>query len=283
MHERNEAAIQEVLRSYRGGRIRAALRLAAQRDPIALPQYHPQVADKDHPPSPRFPTPLRKLNQQLAGGLYGVTSLAGEPKLGKSTLAIGVALEAAVKGWLVLFLSAEMAIEQTMARFGRYLAAHPHTDDPGRRLAILDVVTPMTSHRLVAELSDRVVEYGDERVLVVVDSLNSLAQMLGGDYFSKLHALLLFFVRARRLAADDLAVLAISELNQRGEVKGQQAAYWADCVVRLRRGNDHPGAVEVDVQHSREGGAGDLGRYVLDPSRGVFVPTAGHEGRNPCS
>lgn len=259
----------------RGQRVLSALRIAINRNPGVPTTHFPMKQDAGTPTTARFPTGIRKLDRMTGGG-YGVTVISGAPKMGKSFAAVACALEAAAEGIRVIYLNAEMPIEQTAARFGRYLRAFPRVDVSPRALAVLDVVQPLSASGLVNELENIILDYSDERILLVIDSVNSLVRNLGGDQLAKIESVLMFLIRARRLAPNDFSALAVCELNQRGHVKGLSAEYLADLLVRLRR-TEQPGAqgVEIDVQLSRESQSGPIGRHLLDPTRGCFLCATG--------
>jgi KaiC/GvpD/RAD55 family RecA-like ATPase len=259
-----------------GQRVLGALRLALRAPKIYPQAHHPQAIDAGNPQTPRFPTISRPLDRVTGGG-YGVTVVSGAPKTGKSYFSIGTAIEAAAFGHRVVYLSCEMPIEQVMARFGRYFAAFPSRDSSSRLLEVVDVVHALHADQLVRVLEDAIPAWSIDPVLLVIDSVNSLVRQLGGDdQLQRIEAVLMFLIRSRRLAPGLFSALAISELNQHGHTKGRSAEYLADVVVRLRRPEKMPG-VEMDVQLSRESAGGLLGRFLLDPVRGCFVPTVYEE------
>lgn len=265
--------IDKLARFERANRIEAAFNLArADGGGLRPATYYPHRSDADLALAPRFPTELKRLDALTGGGVYGVTTIAGAPKVGKSHLAVACAWEAAREGAVVVYLSADQAIDQTLRALGRYIGSRPLFPEECReRLHVLDIVVPLTRESLTRELV-RCVGAQDRPLVVILDSINSLAQLLGGDYFTKLHALLYFFVRARRLAEGDVTVVAIAELNKGGDVKGRQAIYASDLIVRMQKAKG--GAVEIDVQFSRESASGTAGRYALDHQSAHLIPIA---------
>ena len=265
--------IDNLARFERANRIEAALRIARESGSGLRPlSYFPHRSDANIALAPRFPSGLARLDTLTGGGVYGVTTIAGAPKVGKSHLAVACAWEGARAGAVVVYLSADQAIDQTLRLLGRYVASRPLFPEECReRLHVLDIVVPLTSEALTRELV-RCVGAQDRPVLLVVDSINSLAQLLGGDYFTRLHGILYFLVRARRLAQGDITVVAIAELNKGGDVKGRQAIYASDLIVRMQGAQG--GAIDVDAQFSRESAGGSAGRYLLDHSSARLVPVA---------
>jgi KaiC/GvpD/RAD55 family RecA-like ATPase len=260
-----------------GQRVMGALRLALRAPRIDPRMHQPGAEHAGNPLTTRFATILPQLDRMTGGG-YGVTVVSGAPKTGKSFFAIGSAIEAAFHGHRVVYLSCEMPIEQVEARFGRYFAAFPSRDRSDRLLAVIDVVHALHADQLVKVLEESVPAWSQERVLLVIDSVNSLVRQLGeDDQLQRIERVLMFLIRARRLAPGLFSALAICELNQHGHTKGRSAEYLADLVLRLRQCEKGMHGVEMDVQLSRESQSGLLGRFLLDPARGCFLPTVYEE------
>ena len=225
--------------------------------------------------SPFFPSSVDAIDEMM-GGFYGVTVLAGAPKVGKSLMAIGCAVEAsrAEKPWKVFYCNAEMSDAQFIGRLRNYMGrVDPTVAD---NLKIVNVTTGITQELLLKsfEEDDRV-RYGDERILIVVDSINRVVDMgtqtdTESGYWKLLRDWSAWAMNSRRSSEGKISWLIVSELAQHGGVKGRNLEYLADTVIRINStGTDD--IVEVDIPFSRATRSGYIGAMRRDFKTGRFL------------
>jgi len=225
--------------------------------------------------APRWPSTLEEVDR-VAGGFYGVTVIAGETGVGKSSLAFSSAIEAARAGWTVAYCNSELDAGTVRYYLKRRLPWKAHLNDVLRRLRIVNVgpgvTLPQVSHEIFAALDW---DYrSPERLLIVLDSVNTIAELAqGGEgvetYFSELRRWLLWAMECRRKSGGLISVIAVSETNAKGETKGRKADYVADMVLHMHRG-DTDGYVKVAVVKGRYSGRQDLGAMFFDWRTGEF-------------
>jgi predicted ATP-dependent serine protease len=221
---------------------------------------------------PRFPTGIAAVDKMTFGGGYGCTTVAGNAKSGKTTFAIGSAVEAALAGWKVIFLNCELDRTECIQAFMRKCGGTipPQVSDR------LTLVTPDFSFqpRDAINRIREAVSFGDDRVLTVFDSINALVDLSGDgdrDYWGALSQWRNFAVRAAKLSQGRLAFLVVSETNRLGLVKGGSLEYKSSCVIRIQKDKCDNSMVELDVMLSRSSPAGSLGRFYRDWGRGAFT------------
>lgn len=232
----------------------------------------PEIDEELLPMAARLPSALG-----IDFDFYGLTVIAGKAGTGKSLAAIACAVEAAEAGWRVVYLNTEMDIVEIKTRVrrcgvgrGGYLAT------ACENLLMLDVPMDATMPGMIAQLR-AAIRVDDRRVLLVVDSVNTFAELLvRKDYdtaaLNQLSRVSVFLTRLRRISVGDIAVIAVSELAAAGNVKGRKLEYAADVVLGLEADEDDPGLVEVHLTKNRSGPRPRLGRFRIDWQHGRLVP-----------
>lgn len=234
------------------------------------------------PKAPRWPSGVRGIDDNIAmEGFYGVSAICGRQKLGKSMCAWQSALQAVLNGWTVVYVDAEMDDWQAAERIRRATNAEPiqwcreHPEFAWRQL---DEPTEMT-----VLVKDVVAHVGNaDRVLVVLDSLQSVAQWIVRsdrsqvDFYDAMRGLVRWAVTARRRSRGAVSFLMTSERNQAGRSKGEQLEHAGDMMLKVTGKSDER-TVKLDVDFSREGGAGELGKYLRDWERCRFKKVAEDE------
>ncbi len=223
--------------------------------------------------APKWPTPIESLDA-ITGGCYGMTVFAGEPKVGKSLLAIGSAIEAARAGWRVLYVNAEMSPVEIAQRIAAYVD-NVWDDKLVEQMMILNANVGIT---LDLALRDFIEQIGNEdtRLLIIIDSINRVVDMgmtsseVDG-YWAGMRKWSNFAMQARRHSEGIVSFLFISELNRRQEVKGQSLEYMADLVVRLSNDREQRERAYIDVMLSRSTPTGNVGSFVRDFNRSRFI------------
>lgn len=225
--------------------------------------------------SPRFGSPIHELDRATHGGLYGVTGLGGDAGAGKSFLALGTALLAALRGDCAIYLAAEMTRDQIANRLywlaGRW--DHP-AEDVDRllnefKLAILQVPPRTEYAALMSDIGAGL--YGEDRALLVVDSLNALLTSLVGEesYWDRYERLLATIVEVRKQSEGLFGALVLSELNQDGVSKGRRLEYQADLMLHMRQSKAKRTAKITIAKNRESGDSGPLGYFRLT-SEGVY-------------
>lgn len=224
--------------------------------------------------TPRWPTALEALDAMTKGGA-GFVVFAGQPKVGKSMLALGSAIEAARAGWRVLYCNAEMSPDEMARRIASYVGDEWDEKLVGQ-MEVFNLNVGVTLELALREFLDSV-QTRDSRLLIVIDSINRVVDMgLGdgtsdSDYWGAMRKWSNFAMQARRHSEGVVSFLVISELNRRNEVKGQNLEYTADLVVRLSNDRDDRDCAKIDVMLSRSTPSGYLGSFRRDWNRCRFV------------
>ena len=235
-----------------------------------------QIQQPGDAPGPR-PRQWHSGNPQIDaatdGGMYGLTVLGGKPKLGKSKLALSAAVEASRWGqredhWRVIYVNAELPQYEISNRCMAYCCGPPG-EFVTRNLMFLNVLRATEPRELAARLAT-FVGPTDLRVLVVFDSINRLVAMSGRDYFTALHEWS-EFCRMLPLLNQEIAVLAVSEMNQKGGLKGENLSYAASLVVTMDRVEGESDVVRIAIPYARSSRAyTPLGDFYRNYNAGTF-------------
>jgi len=179
---------------------------------------------------PRWPSTLEVVDRTY-GGFFGLTALVSEPGCGKTMLALSSALQAAATGkWNVKFFGAEVDDDEIISRRNRELRVHEGAVDGvdffefihvGRGQSVQDLVLDM------AEIDPAL------PILVVQDSINTMATLAGGRYLDVLNELCLWAAFARKLSRGAISFLIVSETNKRGKSKGEKLEFWSDLCINM--------------------------------------------------
>ncbi len=210
----------------------------------------------------------------VTGGFYGNTILGGEAGVAKSILALGSSLLAAKAGFRVIYANCELMDGEIMRRVGGFLQA---ADDPClSRWEFHNFYEECTFQGFANDVSEYV-HFDDERVLVVVDSLNSFIRKQGGrDYFHHVDELVGWTETCVRKSAGKLCFLLISELNKGGGIKGETGEYVCALSVRMKHADKNPDAIDISTEKGREGGGyRSYGRYRINHKRCILEPIFG--------
>lgn len=233
------------------------------------------------------PTGIGELDRVLGGGWVpgAVVLLAGEPGVGKSTLLLAAAHQAALAGQRLLYVTGEESAAQVRGRAGRMQALHPQlylaaATELGAVLAAVEQVNPS---------------------LLVVDSVQTLSSQeissaAGGvAQVREVAAALTAYAKSR-----DLTTVLVGHVTKDGSVAGPRTLeHLVDVVVQFE-GERHSWLRTLRAVKNRFGPSDELGCFqmteqgieqVADPS-GLFVsshaqPVAGTcltvalEGRRP--
>jgi hypothetical protein len=243
----------------------------------------------DSQETPRYPTHLPALFD-WQGGWYGVTTFAGDYGAGKSMLALAESLGACEDRppWVVAYHNLEMADNVIKQRVQRYFGRS--WDEIARRAKNFHMFRVQPGARLdhIIDWTESVIQADTERLLVVIDSINTLASFAGyGDrytanYFAELERVILWAQEARANSEGRIGVLLVSELNKDGDAKGGKINYASDCVLSIKDlSRDQPDTVGLHLKKSRERGMKDLGEWHRDWQRTRFKQGGGSRDDRP--
>ncbi len=221
---------------------------------------------------PRFRTMLESLHHMTGGG-YGLTTIGGNAKAGKTTFAIGTAIEAAQNGWGVVYFNGELDADEFGDASFRYcdrtipigLSVHMSAFQPEIGF------TPSDAVKRIEEC----VELQDTQLLIVLDSINALVDMSsessGVDYWTANGIWRNWAVRAVRESKGKIAFLIVSETNVDGKIKGRTLEFKSDLVITIIKDKEHNDRVDIEVTHSRSTPAGELGTFKRVWEKGRFT------------
>ena len=280
----NESDAAELLRRLTEARNErcgpVSQRLLAWLDESVKPQQRETFESQD-PFAPvggsiqQWPTGLSRVDF-LTGGGYGLTVFGGSAKLGKSLAAMGAAISAAVAGWTVVYVNAELTRREVHDRFRRYTSGRIDST-PSRvrsNLAVLNARPGFSVDELFSETA-HTINMDTGRLLIVLDSINRLARNDGSserNYFERLRWWAEWPRVATYLSEGLISFLVVTELNRREQIKGgDDLEYGGNMVVRftpIEKSND----IAIDVALSRETKAGECGTHRRDWPAARFVP-----------
>ena len=214
-------------------------------------------------PSPTWPTGLAGQRTFLRT-FTGVTFLVGGPSAGKSWLAIGSALEAAMAGWHVLYISAEMGPAQILRRAMGFMDGRELPDG----FEVLQAGYGASVDALVEKVA---ITVDERRTLIVLDSISSFVdQSVEGTSGEDIHnigplkRLTMWAMNLRSETNGDVSFLILSEKNSKNETKGRFGDHKADLVVSLA--SEGAGLLKrIDVTKAWASERGHVGMFVLDP------------------
>lgn len=227
----------------------------------------------------QWPSTIPYLETHL-GGLYGMTSVIGEEGAGKSTLLMGSMMEAAGTGeWQTVLFIAEDDAEGFEQRFFAYLDEHPHVGPNLEHFHLIEVGTQCGPEEICNSICGEIDLFETGKpVLVGLDSVQSIVNLSGGDFYQGLHELSLWAMLARRLSRGRASFIISSEKNYKGGSKGVNLGYLSDVVIAMKAETPDGLVVSMECKKSRRsGGRGPMGKYERNVRGACFEPdvTAG--------
>lgn len=198
---------------------------------------------------PRFPSTLEPIDRNY-GGFFGVTSLIAAPGIGKTMLAWASALQtAATQKWNVVYFCAELDMGEMIERRAREFTAHEVAIDGADFLTMVQVGIGQTPFDFCCDLAQL---DPDLPILVVIDSINTVASLSKQDYLRMLESFAMWAMMARRLSRGAASFLLISETNKRGNSKGEKLEFWSDLALQMD-GKKNETAVDFTITKIRRG------------------------------
>jgi hypothetical protein len=213
-------------------------------------------------PPPAWPSTLGDVD------FRGLVVIAGNAKLGKSSICIASALEAALAGAFVVYANAELDAPTFRSYIRRWMP------DRDVREAALEnfrafMVNPGISCESMVANAMGAVDRNADRVLFVLDSINTVANLSGSNYLRELERLTLWSMQVRKISNGEVGALVVSEKNKGGGPIGAKLNYAADVILNMSRGKTD-GYVGFDLT-SRYQRSGDLGSMLFDWQGGRFL------------
>lgn len=234
--------------------------------------YIETTFEREGPMPPAWPSTLSYIEREC-GGWHGVTSIAAQKGAGKTTLATSCAIEAAASGkWQVVYFLAEDDVHGLQARLHGYAKHHPGCEDALGWLHFFSVPMGVSRESMLMNITGAVDCCIDKPILVVLDSINTIASMTRGNYLRELHDLGLWAMISRRISRGAVSWMLVSETNQRNEIKGANLGFWSDQVLNMSRVKDNEGLVKMKLAKARRwNGTGDMGKFVRHYEAGRFL------------
>jgi len=206
---------------------------------------------------PRFPSTLEPVDR-IYGGFFGVTSLIAEPGTGKTMLAWAAALTAAAtQRWNVVYFGGELDAGEMIERRAREMTVHESALAGVNYLTMVQVGIGQTPFDFCVELANL---GADLPILVVVDSINTIATLSRRDYLRTLEDFALWAMMSRRLSRGAASFLLVSETNKKGKSKGEKLEFWSDLAINMS-GKPDETAVDFKITKIRRGKWEPLGTF----------------------
>jgi hypothetical protein len=240
-------------------------------DPLQLLRIEP-----DDRPRLTWPSGISWID--IRGGFANVATIAGFPKLGKSMVCLRSALLAAEQGWRTFYFDGENPTDVFSERISWHLNGTPyhqwpqwldtHFDSQEMKIKCnLESIADHVAEMIMAE---------DDRVLVVIDSVNRLARRMAakglGKYLENLISITSWAGVCARESYGALSFMLVSETNRAGGAVGMNIEYETHLMLSLHRGSeDH--MVKLNL-FNRSGPGGDIGEYErkTHTACGLFAP-----------
>lgn len=209
-------------------------------------------------PPPSWPSALLGIDS-----LRGLTVFSGKSSSGKTAAAIPSALEAAGRGWNVMYVAAEgpSVVNTRVDQWcrGRSMVAWP------TRFNLLVPGIDTTLETLQAAVLDFATT---NRTLVVIDSINSLVDSFVTDDdvhgIGPIKRLSMWMMAVRANTAGEVSFLVISEANANGETKGRTLDHKADMSVNFAKVDEDYSLKRVFVIKNWWGVPGPVGDFSYD-------------------
>lgn len=191
----------------------------------------------------RWPSGLHSDFDAVFDGFVGVTVVAGRGGCGKSSMALSCALENALQpGTAVFYLDAENDLGLQQWRAQRWFGSQPLYEVQmiklaGSRFHWVQIMPGHTWDQAMHYIAERV-SLEHERVLIVVDSINTFARYHKGKEYENSS---LIYMACNTMARDTLgkiSTLVLSELNGSGEVRGREGEHHGTLVLLVERDHD---------------------------------------------
>jgi hypothetical protein len=217
------------------------------------------------PPLPRWPSGLYSDFDALVGGFSGVTAIAGPSGSGKSLIALACALEnVLIPGTLVVYFDAENSEGDQSQRATQWFGASYFREQMLEQTLNFhwhEVLPGHTYEQLLSFAARRLLDH--ERVLLVFDSVTSIARRFRGRNLDNLSNLWQALAHLVRQSAGRIGVLGLSELNGRGDLLGLQGVYDSTLGLKLEADTERGDSVyQMRMLKHRNGELRrDLGLY----------------------
>ncbi len=227
--------------------------------------------DRPGPMPPSWPSTLDYIETHC-GGWHGVTSLNSEKGVGKTMIATACAIEAAATTWQVVYFLAEDDMHGLEDRLHNYAQFNPGScGDAKGWLHFFSVPMGVTKESILMDITGAIDGACDRPILVVFDSINTMANLAGGSYLQQLNDFGLWAMLARRKSRGSVSFMIVSETNQRGGIKGANLAFWSDMMLTMKKAGPNKELVALTLSKARRWeGEGEMGNYARHFRAGRF-------------
>lgn len=230
--------------------------------------------------SPRWGSGIEDLDRSEAGGMYGVTVLGGEAGVAKSIVALGSSLLAARAGWRTIYCNFELDSDEISRRIGGFLGSTSR--DCLKMWSFINLFQGCSFQGTTNDIAYKV-SYGDERVLIVIDSINSFVRKQSKrEYFAAIDEIVGWAETCVRKTHGHIGFILVSELAQAGNIKGGTTEYVCSLSLRMKHAKDQNNVIDVSTEKGREGGGyRKIGSYSIDHHQCKLVPLPDTEKPEP--
>lgn len=226
---------------------------------------------------PKWPSGVDKLDS-TRGGLCGLSIVGGRPGAGKSTFALGSAIRAAEENIATVYFDAENSPAIVQKRLRRWYGEHNwqrFAESIHGSSFWWVPINPGNTFNQITSYASNALTTTHRGMLLVFDSMNSICDRIskaGANEFEALRWLFQWADHMVRGSNGYIRVLALSELNRQGGVRGHRAEYAASMVLAVDPDDDIPERVNLRLLKNRDGAAGDLGWFERDWRTSTFRP-----------
>jgi hypothetical protein len=173
-------------------------------------------------------------------------------------LAFSTALSAAAtQEWNVVYFCGELDEGEMIERRAREMTAHPSAVDGVDYLKVVQVGIGQTIFDFCVELAGM---DPDLPILVLMDSINTIAELSRKDYLRTLADFAIWAMMSRRLSRGAASFLLVSESNKKGNSKGEKLEFWSDLAITMKGRRDEM-AVDFEISKVRRGKWIHLGMF----------------------
>lgn len=217
-----------------------------------------------------WPTGLCGYTQHKLSHLQGVVVIAGLPSAGKSLLAAGSAVDAALGEHEVVYVSCEMPGPVLYERLHRISNPLPET------FHVLDVTFGVTLDKLVEEVCALVT---DRPLLVVFDSVSSFCDQVAesgkgrsedAHGLALLKRIVMWAINARRATDGEIGFMLLAEASKEGRARGRFADHKADIALLMER-EKHSDLKLLTVTKAWSMTVGEVGQFAMNVETGRLM------------
>lgn len=238
-------------------------------------QIRPEVLEMGRRDAPRVQTGIPRFDEGPSRGCYELTSVSGPEGVGKSFFLLSTAMASATHDtdpWETIYFNAENSSEIINGRIQRYW--NKPVEWVQKHLVRLHRFwVPYDWGRLddLREYVCACINADTRRVLIVLDSLNTVCDKMSGkresEYFALLREMQMWLQDIAVESKGAIAAVVASELNKEGALKGGKLNYAIACGFSIKKTKDK--RYELSMHKSRDTKLPEPGLFTIDGSRFV--------------